>query len=168
MKRFLSQIFAILCVMVIIYAFISIRPYAVSGDSMQPNLMPDQILLVDRFSDRFLPIERSEIIVYSDMNSQERIKIKRLIGMSGDKIDIRDGKIFINGNELHEPYLADNIKTCSPGSCIDTTSRIYEVPEDMYFVLGDYRENSVDSRDCIDPTLCDKDAAKYIPKEEII
>lgn len=168
MKRFLSQIFSILCIIVIIYAFISIRPYAVNGESMQPNLIPDQIILVDRFSSKFLQLKRGEVIVYSDMNSEEKIKIKRLIGLSKEQVEIRDGKIFINENELIESYIANNIKTCAPGSCVDTSGRIYEIPEDSYFVLGDYRENSVDSRGCSDPTLCDKDAAKYIPKKEII
>jgi len=169
MKRFISGFFASLLLFVVLYSVLSIRPYRVSGDSMNPYLQREQIVVVDRISRHFYPLHRSEVVVYSDITDRsEKYKIKRLIGLPSDTIKISDGKIWVNSQELEERYLTEHVRTCLPGSCIDHSPYEYSVPWDAYFVLGDNRENSIDSRWCSDPTLCDRTKVRYVPQNEVI
>ena len=91
MKRFISGFFACLLLFVVLYSVLSIRPYRVSGDSMNPYLQREQIVVVDRISRHFYPLHRSEVVVYSDITDRsEKYKIKRLIGLPSDTIKISD------------------------------------------------------------------------------
>ena len=128
MKRFISGFFACIFLFAVLYSVLSIRLYRVSGDSMIPNLGPEQIVVVDRVSRHFSPLHRSEIVVYSDTESSEKYKIKRLIGLPGDTLKILEGKVLVNSQELEERYLTEHIRTCLPGSCIDLSPYEYNIP----------------------------------------
>ena len=128
MKRFISGFFACVFLFAVLYSVLSIRLYRVSGDSMSPSLEEDQIVVVDRVSRHFSPLHRTEVVVYSDMYSSEKYKIKRLIGLPGDTVKILDGKVLVNSEELEEPYLTEHIRTCLPGSCIDLSPYDYSIP----------------------------------------
>ena len=78
MFHFLRVIFSFLIIGAIIYTVLSLRPYRVEGDSMLPNLKPEQISIVDRISTKISPVGRGEVIVYRDTNG---IRIKRVIGL---------------------------------------------------------------------------------------
>ncbi len=86
---------------------------------MQPTLENDQIVLIDRISLKFEPLKRGEIIVYRDMNNNGEIKVKRVLGLPGEKIEIADGKVMIDKKEIQEPYLEEHVHTCLPGACTD-------------------------------------------------
>ena len=109
----------------------------VESVSMKPNLIEGDFVLVNKIAYRFSAPQRGDIIVFKyppDPNSTPYIK--RIIGLPGDQISIRDSKVFINGNLITEPYLMSN--TMRGGE--------WTIPADSLFVMGDNRNNSSDSR----------------------
>lgn len=115
-----------------------IQPFLVNGASMEPNFFHGNYLLVDEITYRFREPSYGETIVFRSPQNRSIFFIKRIIGLPGDKIIIENNEIFINDKQLREEYLSLNIKTA--GS-IDV-----KLGEDEYFVLGDNRYNSFDSR----------------------
>lgn len=113
----------------------------VSGSSMETTLSDGDNLIVDKISYRFREPKRFEIIVFPYQYEEHTYYIKRIIGMPGETIQVKDGKVYINGQELDEHY--GNEAMIAPG--------IAEAPitlgRDEYFVLGDNRNHSADSRD---------------------
>jgi len=111
------------------------------GTAMLPNFKEGQRLKVKRF-DRFEKpdVKRGDVVVFLFPDDPSKSYIKRLIGLSGDTVEIREGKIIVNGQELDEPYV---------DSRLDQSHRsqqpIYVKPN-YYYVLGDNRDNSSDSR----------------------
>lgn len=101
-------------------------------------------------------VQRADVIV---ANYQDVRVLGRVIGTGGDKLRIENGKVILNGNELSEPYLANKAQTFLPISNWMQEGVEYTVPENNYFVLGDNRGNSKDSR------FSD---VKYITKENIL
>ena len=128
----------------IVFAFIItqfIKPTLVRGDSMYSTLEEGDYLIINRMSYKFKEPERGDIIVFeSDLQQDDgssKDLVKRVIGVSGDTVKIENSKVYVNGEELVEPYIDDEV---TEGD-IDTV-----VPEDSVFVLGDNREISLDSR----------------------
>ena len=111
------------------------------GTAMLPNFKEGQRLKVKRF-DRFEKpdVKRGDVVVFLFPDDPSKSYIKRLIGLSGDTVEIREGKVIVNGQELEEPYV---------DSRLDQSHRsqqpIYVKPN-YYYVLGDNRDNSSDSR----------------------
>lgn len=128
----------------IVFAFIItqfIKPTLVRGDSMYSTLEEGDYLIINRMSYKFKEPERGDIIVFeSDLQQDDgssKDLVKRVIGVSGDTVKIENSKVYVNGEELVEPYIDDEV---TEGD-IDTV-----VPENSVFVLGDNREISLDSR----------------------
>lgn len=169
MSRFFRIFFSSCIIVFILYAILSIRPYRVDGDSMFPHLKPEQISIIDRLSTKFLPLQQGEIIVYHD---QGGIRIKRLIGTPGETLEISNGMVYklIDNAQipLEERYLEEHMRTCVPGACTEAEKHVYSVPENHYFVLGDNRTSSRDSRGCTDIADCRGKQPHYIPSEEIV
>ena len=119
------------------------QPFIVSGASMLPTLLDGEYLIIDEISPRFQDYERGEIVVFRYPNDPSKFFIKRIIGLPGDMISIKDGKVFLYNEEhkdgvlLQEPYI-DGIIT-GPEESIT-------LGKDEYFVLGDNRNVSFDSR----------------------
>jgi len=109
----------------------------VYGQSMEPNLHTDQRLVVEKVSYRFHGPRRSDIVVLKLPDQSSELLIKRVIGLPGERVEIRDGQVFIDGAPLDEPYLDQR----TPGIM---ASQI--VPPFHVFVLGDNRIASNDSR----------------------
>nr|MBO2471165.1 signal peptidase I [Bacillota bacterium] len=116
------------------------RTFTVEGPSMRPTLEDGQRLLVDRLTYRFREPQRGEIIVFRYPADPSQIFIKRIIGVPGDEIYIARGTVYVNGVPLEEPYINGRMIT------LRTFGPIVVEP-DTYFVLGDNRNNSEDSRD---------------------
>ena len=113
----------------------------VSGDSMLPTLQNGDNLIVDKISYRFHDPERFDIIIFPYQWEPNTYYIKRIIGLPGETIQIDDeGNIYIDGEVLQEHYGLERIK--NPGSAREPIT----LGEDEYFVLGDNRNNSEDSR----------------------
>lgn len=109
----------------------------VRGASMEPTLHDRERLIANKISYRFESPERNEIIIFKPPIGIKRNYIKRIIGISGDKIEIVDGKIYVNDQALEEPYVKYRSYEDMPPTII---------PADSFFVLGDNRPNSSDSR----------------------
>ena len=116
------------------------QPVKVEGTSMMPSLEDQERIFVNKFVYRIEPIQRGDIVVFRYPRDPSKSFIKRVIGLAGDRILIDDGRVFVNGKELDEDYL--------PRAYAD--QRSYPeliVPPGSYFVLGDHRSLSNDSRD---------------------
>src|SRR5713101_2798049 len=126
-----------------ISAFIIIflyQPVKVEGTSMMPSLDDQERIFVNKFVYRFEPIERGDIVVFRYPRDPSKSFIKRVIGLAGDYIRIEAGQVFVNGKPLEEDYV--------PRAYAD--QRSYPeivVPAHTYFLLGDHRTMSNDSRD---------------------
>lgn len=106
----------------------------VSGSSMTPTLVNDEIVLCSKLS----KVEQNDIVAFYYNN---KVLLKRVIGVPGDVIDIKeDGTVFLNGEELEETYINEK----ALGEC--DISLPYQVPDNRLFVMGDHRAVSIDSR----------------------
>lgn len=128
---------------IIIIAVVTIRtfivtPVIVSGDSMNPTLKNNQVLLLNKYDKRY---ERFDVVVidYDDGTFKERL-IKRIIGLPGEEVTYKDETLYINGRKIKDKFasITPDFMTLSLGSI--------KVPENKYLVLGDNRNNSIDSR----------------------
>lgn len=126
-----------------ISAFIIIflyQPVKVEGTSMMPSLEDQERIFVNKFVYRLEPIERGDIVVFRYPRDPSKSYIKRVIGMEGDHIRIDGGTVFVNDQALNESYV--------PAEYEDTRSYPdMVVPPHCYFVLGDHRSMSQDSRE---------------------
>src|SRR5579871_1810829 len=116
------------------------QPVKVEGTSMMPSLEDQERIFVNKFVYRLEPIQRGDIVVFRYPRDPSKSFIKRVIGLAGDHIQISDGRVYVNGRLLDEEYV--------PRAYED--QRTYPemvVPPDSYFVLGDHRSLSNDSRD---------------------
>ena len=123
----------------LIITFIGQRTKVI-GHSMMPTLSDGDNLIVDKISYRFRDPERFDIIVFPYQYEENTHYIKRIIGLPGETVQIIDAKIYINGEILEEDYGAEPI--ADPGLAAEPIT----LGEDEYFVLGDNRNHSTDSR----------------------
>jgi len=126
-----------------ISAFIIIflyQPVKVEGTSMMPSLQDQERIFVNKFVYRLEPIQRGDIIVFRYPRDPSKSFIKRVIGLAGDRIRIDQGEVYVNGKLVDEDYVP----------IVYSDERSYPeivVPVNSYFVLGDHRSMSNDSRD---------------------
>jgi len=115
----------------------------VSGDSMKEALHNGDNLIVDKISYHFRDPKRYEIIVFPYQYQENTFYIKRIIGLPGETVQIKDGEVYIDGELLGEEYGLEKIEEGKEGIAIDP---VY-LGEDEYFVMGDNRNHSSDSRE---------------------
>ena len=130
----------VLVITFLIITFVGQRTH-VSGDSMKNTLSHGDQLIVDKITYRFRDPVRYDIIVFPYQYEENTFYIKRIIGLPGETVQIADGEIFINGEVLMESYGREVIQ--DPG----TAAEPIRLGEDEYFVLGDNRNASSDSRE---------------------
>ena len=148
MKNVLKEIASTIVYLAVIFAltFLFITFVAqrteVSGSSMEPTLQDGDSLLVDKLSYRFKDPKRFDIIIFPYQYGDDQYFIKRVIGLPGEKVRVDyDGNIFINGELLKENYGAEVIR--DPGRAETEIT----LSEGEFFVMGDNRNHSMDSRD---------------------
>lgn len=140
---------------VIIYMFL-FRPFEVKGESMYPNLKDSEYLITNVISLRLKNPILGDIIVFKAPVDAEKDFIKRVIGVPGDTVSLGNGYVYLNGKLLNEEkYLNPSVKTFG-GSFLKEGNTIV-VPKDFFFVLGDNRSYSSDSREW-----------GFVPKKNII
>jgi signal peptidase I len=120
------------------------RPHKISGQSMMPNFQDGEYILTEKVTYYTRSPGRGDVVVFMPPVSDTDEFIKRVIGLPGERIMIKEGHIFINGKLLPESYIAGNVVTT--GGPFLTENKEYEVPAGEYFVMGDNRPNSSDSR----------------------
>ncbi|MDD2978701.1 MAG: signal peptidase I [Hespellia sp.] len=136
----LVYILIILGLTYLIITFVGQRT-RVSGSSMETTLSDGDNLIVDKISYRFRDPKRFEIIVFPYQYQENTYYIKRIIGMPGETVQVMDGYVYINGEPLGEQYGNEVME--NPGIAEEPI----QLGEDEYFVLGDNRNHSSDSRD---------------------
>lgn len=111
----------------------------IPSESMQDTIQVGDRLIGSRLAYKFSEVERGDIVIFKYPDDESQVFIKRVIGLPGETVVVRDGKVYINDSDtpLDEPYVK-GIPTGDYGP--------YEVPEDCYFMMGDNRGDSLDSR----------------------
>ncbi len=131
-----SIILAVIIAVVIRMFFF--ETFLVDGTSMFPTLRHNERLVVNKAVYYFREPQQGEVIVFNYQQRPRRDFIKRVVATEGDTVEIKDGLLMINNQTIDEPYIVNHtVKDFGP----------VEVPEDHLFVLGDNRNNSMDSRD---------------------
>ncbi len=121
-----------------------IQPFYVKGASMEPNFLDHEYLIVDQISYRFRDIQRGDVVVFRYPKDPREFFIKRVIGLPGETVIIRNNKVYIynsqntEGEAIHESYLPEEIENIG-----NVTQKI---DKDEYFLMGDNRSESLDSR----------------------
>ena len=145
LREILSWIIYILIVVCVTYVIVTYvgQRTKVSGTSMLPTLQDEDNLIVDKLSYRFRDPERFEVVVFPYRAMEKTYYIKRIIGLPGETVQIIDGYIYINGEKLEESYGLEVIDSDKYGIAAEPV----ELGDDEYFVMGDNRNGSADSRE---------------------
>ncbi len=127
-----------LAVILIVFIY---QPVKVEGTSMMPGLTDQERIFVNKYEYRLGSgnIHRGDLVVFHYPKNPVESYIKRIIGIPGDRVEIRSGEVFVNRQKLDEPYVLDDYRD-------HESIQPLVVPEDNYFVLGDHRNSSSDSR----------------------
>ena len=134
-RELLQVVLPAVVLAIIVHLFLA-QATVVFGQSMEPNLSPEQRLIVEKISYQLGSPQRLDIVVI-DLPTMDDMLVKRVVGLPGEVIEIRSGHIFVNGAELSEPFPHDlDFGSMAP----------IRLAPDEYFVMGDNRDNSNDSR----------------------
>lgn len=150
----------IVTVLAVAIRTLAVQPFVVEGSSMFPRFETSDFLIVDKITYRFEAPSRGDIIVFKYPYDLQTNYVKRVIGLPGETVKIQDGQVIVinstypNGVILDEPYVSAGNTTTLP---VTSASNEFVVPADKYFVLGDNRRASSDSREW-----------GFLPKEDII
>ena len=144
MSRDFWETIVIILIAVVIFVGlrISIQTYIVYGPSMEPNYWNDEWIIVDKLAYKFHAPQTGDIIVFQPPISSNKPFIKRIIGLPGETVEIKDGTVYVHKTDgrtiiMREPYIKEAFSSNYNSGVI---------PADEYFVMGDNRNNSSDSR----------------------
>jgi signal peptidase I len=150
MRQYIRDILITIVIAVVIFLGLrfTIGTFEVYGTSMVPNILPSDWIMADKVSYHFREPERGEVIILNSPQQAEKDLIKRIIGLPGDTVEIKDSKVFINDVAINEPYIKEPM---------NSDYGKHTIPPDSYFVLGDNRNISADSR-----------TGWFLPRDDII
>jgi signal peptidase I len=139
-----------LIIFIVIQTFVA-QPYKVQQMSMEHTLEPDQYVLVDKLTPRFDTFKRGDIVVFTPpadwVQPDGTPFIKRVIGLGGERVEIKDGGVYIDGTQLDERYLYAEPPGSEPQpTTVQGDQSSWVVPAGEFFLMGDHRQNSADSR----------------------
>lgn len=139
------QTFLLLASFFLVMYIFFFRPFEVSGQSMYPTFYDKEYVLTDLITIKFSELKRADVVVFVSPVEKDKDYIKRIIGVPGDSVFIKDGDVYVNNEKLNENvYLKPEVKT-NNGSFLRDEQTVV-VPKNQYFVLGDNRPHSADSR----------------------
>lgn len=141
---FIEAIVFALAIFVVVYLFL-FQPNQVQGHSMEPTYHDGEYILTDKFSFRMGPPSRGDVVVFKSPKNADVDFIKRIIGLPGEKVKISGGKVYINDQILDESGYLDPSVYTGPELYLGENRDIV-LPDGYYFVLGDNRPHSSDSR----------------------
>ncbi|HXQ25215.1 MAG TPA: signal peptidase I [Candidatus Acidoferrales bacterium] len=125
-----------LAIVIMIFLY---QPVKVEGTSMNPLLSDQERIFINKFVYRFEPIERGDVVVFWYPLDRSKSFIKRVVGLPGETVEIRAGHVYVNGQELQDQYV--------PAGYLDGSNYLpRRISRDEYFVMGDHRDSSNDSR----------------------
>ncbi len=139
---FLETIVVALVISIVLYLFI-MTPHEVIGSSMYPTYKDGEYLMANKIQYKFSEPKRGDVIIFKYSDTQDFIK--RIIGLPGDQVMLKDGYVYINGNKLDESGYLDSSVYSNGGEYLHEGETI-TVSEGQYFVCGDNRQHSSDSR----------------------
>lgn len=142
---FLQGIVVVLAVMVMIYLFI-MSPQEINGQSMDPTFHNGEYILTNKVEYKFEEPKRGDIVIFKSPRNKDIDYIKRVIGLPGERVKLENNAFYINGTRLDETAYLDPGIIIFGGSYLTEGSEIV-VPEGKYFVAGDNRPHSSDSRE---------------------
>lgn len=140
-KPFIREITEVVVLAVIAAIFFKtfiVEMYWVPSESMVPTIVVKDRVVVTKFNYWFREPEHGEVVVFKSPTEENKNLIKRLIGVPGDTVEFKDNALYINGEKVDEPYLSEEAFSVDYGPII--------LPEKMYFMCGDNRQHSLDSR----------------------
>ena len=125
-----------LALVIIVFLY---QPVKVEGTSMAPLLSDQERIFINKFVYRFEPIERGDVVVFWYPLDRSKSFIKRVVGLPGETVEIRQGALYVDSKNIPEPYVPAQYEDLSDFAPV-------RVPKDSYFVMGDHRISSNDSR----------------------
>ena len=149
--------FLVAAVLAIVIRTFLLGPYKIPSGSMIPTFLVGDRIFVDKVSYRFHPPERGDIIVFKFPLDRKKDFVKRLVGKPGDKVQIRDGKLFINGRVMNDAPFSDYYYYNREDWEFGRIGQVIWVPPENYFAMGDNSSQSNDSRNW-----------GFIPKRNIV
>src|SRR5690554_1503799 len=140
LTEFFLDIIEVIVFAIAIFLFIYLlvlQPHKIKGSSMEPNFPDGEFLLTDKVTYRFREPERGDVVVFEAPGANGDEFIKRIIGLPGDTVSVMDNSVYINGQRLDEPYLADSLPI--PSGMFLKDGSTFTVPANNYIVMGDNR-----------------------------
>lgn len=153
-KELVNATIVFVSIFILLFFFLG-QLLEITGDSMYPTFKNGEQILAEKISIKFEDIKRTDIIIFKGETNKNILVIKRIIGLPGEIIQLKNSGVYINGSILNEAYLTPNTLTAE-GKVLKNGVE-YKIPSDSYVVLGDNRKSSTDSRDW-----------GYIKKEDIV
>ena len=137
--RLVREVVETIAVTLLIFIVIrfAVQSYRVDGPSMEPGLRTDEFVMVNKAAYLFSPPQRGDVIVFRYPLDTSKDFIKRIVGVPGDTVQTTSTEVIVDGQVLREPYISQPF---------NFESNMWKLGPDQFFVMGDNRDNSLDSR----------------------